>query len=190
MTETHDQGTSYDQGTSHETFATHTHSYLCQQIQMADQKAGFSLAFNSALIASIYASCISGDKDLKVDGDGYALTVFVLAGLSMIVSIWAVWPRTKVGWRKKKEPQQDLGIVFWEGILHQRLHPSRYADAVKGRTTEQLSQALLEHIHALARVCQAKYRCLRFAIAITGIAIAPSLAYFIAFFSAHMENKT
>ena len=186
MTETHDQGTSHDKGTSHETFATHTHSYLCQQIQMADQKAGFSLAFNSALIASIYASCISGDE---FGGDGYALTVFVLAGLSMIVSIWTVWPRTRVGRGKKREPQADLGIVFWEGILHKRPHPGQYADAVKGRTAEQLSLALLEHIHALARVCQEKYCCLRFAIAVSAIAIAPSLAYFIAFFSAHMKDK-
>ena len=174
MTETHDQGT------SHATFSTHTHSYLCQHIQLADQKAAFVLAFNSALIASIYASCLKSDHLEKVDDWArfVALAAFIVAGLSICLCFWIVRPRTNT----TELPLEDKGPIFWEGILQGSRPQQDYTNYVSKLSESELSQALHDHNHDLAKVCAKKYGWLQWSVTAAGFGVVLGICYFANFF--------
>jgi pycsar effector protein len=132
-------------------FARHIHSYLSENIQFADQKAGFIFAASGAVLAyefqkNVHLLWLKSPRSWSWL-DGFAcvsmLSLLVAGGMAAAV----VLPRLKKSYR---------GLVFF-GSIADYGETTRFATAVMQRNNDQLSQDLLSHSYDLAVICRTKY---------------------------------
>jgi hypothetical protein len=156
---------------SAEGFATHVHEYLRDYIELADKKAAFVFAAVSAFLAYLQTkdAALRWWRDPRTWGlaDVLSITVTVLLLLADLMAYLTVAPRLG----GPKAP-----LVYWGAIVQLRA-PSDYAREIAALGPQGRIQALLEHSHDLARVCDAKYQNLSLAMRLGALGLLLGLFY-------------
>jgi len=154
-------------------FAEETHQYIREYIRQADQKAAFFFAGATALIAFLYKANLVHTW-LKAPANWILTdTLSFVATVSLMVSAAAcagtILPRLQ-GPRR--------GIVFF-GAISGRQSGDDYADEVRKKTSSELVNAKLSHVHDLARICNTKFSTLRVGLWSGAIGVASAVLLLI-----------
>jgi hypothetical protein len=135
-------------------FARHTHEYIREYIQMADQKAAFVFATGSALLAFLYSNQASQAwlRNPLTWATKSFVSLIAMFGLAIAaaLAVAVVVPRRR-GSRR--------GFIFWESIVASG-SSSAYANRVAGLAEAEIAREQLHHCYELAFVCQRKYNAL------------------------------
>lgn len=155
------------------TFINGTHTYICDYIKVADQKATFFFTGATALLAFLYKNDVSS-RWLRSPADWRLLDIIafvamVALALGALLALSVIIPRT---------PGSRRGFIFWEAIAEYG-SGREYADDVSTLSPATLVQIKAEHCFDLAKVCRAKYKWLRVALWVCAVGLTASLAVFL-----------
>ena len=152
--------------TTHSDFADHVHSYLCQFILAADQKAAFTLAASSAVLGFLITRFNDSDHP-----DSTCAWIFGIVGASFLVVAGglATW--------SLKPIQNGLkdGLVAWGGISRQK-SADEYIKAVHG---SDLNIEVLTHCYALSAIVRKKYNFLQKAVHCFMVGSVATIVYLV-----------
>lgn len=159
-------------------FEERTHSYLWENVVLADQKAAFLFAGLAAALAYLHEKGIS--RRWLVDpgtwGSENWLAFLAVAGLigGAAFALLVVLPRFSGAAR---------GVVYWKAIAGFE-DGSSYAQHVKGLSQSDLREAILSHSFELARIAKRKFRMFHVALWTGAIGLVSALLYLGLFGSA------
>lgn len=134
-------------------FAEFEHQYLRDYISLADQKAGIALTVYAAVLTFLVQSIPAGsfnDGALSV-ADAVALAAFGFLLTAVGFALAVVTPRLA---------SHGTSLIFFADVAD-RSSRAAYAQEVASKTEQQLTNEVVEHCHALAGICAAKYGHLR-----------------------------
>jgi hypothetical protein len=142
---------------AHGQFAYFLHLYIRDFIKFADQKAAFTLAVTSGILAFLVRQ--GAQKSLLAPlgnrsfSDWSAFFACLLVSLGAFMALLVVLPRLR---------GKPHGIIYWGAFL--RLgDASAYKAALRPLDDNQLVSAVLEHCHELAEIADRKYEFLKWA---------------------------
>lgn len=138
-------------------FAEETHQYVRDYIRQADQKATFLFAGASTLVAYLNSTGIA-QRWLSNPGNWTMLDVlafFATIGLMIGAACCAFVITPRLSGSKK-------GLVFFNAIQEHET-PGEYASEINSKTSAELCEAKLKHIHELSKVCREKFSFLSWA---------------------------
>lgn len=154
-------------------FASFTHQYVRDYINLADQKATFFFTGATALLAFLYSRNVSARwlKPLMTWNILDTTTFVAMAALAgaAFLALLVVIPRT---------PGSRRGFLFWEAVAEYETG-RQYADELWLLSPPSLFQVKAEHCFELAKVCRRKYRMLRCALWTGAVGLAGSLFVFL-----------
>jgi len=154
-------------------FAEAIHQYVRDYIRQADQKAAFFFAGATALIAFLYKSNLVHlwlkPSAQWLFGDVVSFIATTALAVSALASAAAILPRLRGSKR---------GIVFFSAIAECQ-STDEYLSEVRKRSTEELLDDKLSHVHELARVCHAKYSVLKVGLWSAAVGVAAAVLLFV-----------
>jgi hypothetical protein len=138
-------------------FISLVHAYLWSAITLADQKAGFVFAVDSAFVG--YLLSAGAARQLRTPGTWHllqwsALVSLVFLGVSIGGVVNVVMPRLG---------GKSSGLIYFKAVSA-RKNSERYVVDVLSSTDSGLNAALAEHSYEVARISTQKYQHLRFAM--------------------------
>jgi len=138
-------------------FMSLVHSYLWSAVTLADQKAAFVFAVDSAFLG--YLLSAGALRQLRTPGIWHlpqllALVSLVFLGVSIGGVVSVVMPRLG---------GKSSGLIYFKAVAA-RKNSERYVLDVLSSTDSSLNAALAEHSYEVARISTQKYRHLRFAM--------------------------
>ena len=157
-------------------FEERTHSYLWENVVLADQKAAFLFAGLAATLAYLHEKGISRRwlTDPRAWGLENWLAFLAVVGLlgGAALALLVILPRFGGATR---------GVVYWKAIASFQ-DSSSYTQHVKSLGQSDLHEAMLSHCFELARIAKKKFRLFHLALW-TGSAGLVSALLYLAFFS-------
>jgi len=146
-------------------FSRHVHSYVCEHIQFADQKAGFLFAFAGAVLAyafqkSLHMRWLKTPASWSIFDLMAFLSMFSLL-ISELLAASVVLPRLRSSHR---------GTIFFRSIAA-HVSAGEYATEMSSLDADGFSRELLKHAYDLSKICSTKYSVLTSAlwVALVGI---------------------
>lgn len=152
-------------------FMSLVHSYLLSAITLADQKAAFLFAADSAFLGYLLSRGLlrqltPGNASWLLP-EWLAFGCLVSLGISIGAAIYVVMPR--LGGNSR-------GIIYFRAIAA-RKSSEQYVTDVLSSTDSSLNVALAEHSYEVARISSRKYQHLRFGMWIGALGFLAGLAY-------------
>ena len=152
-------------------FMSLVHSYLLSGITLADQKAAFLFAADSAFLGYLLSRGLlrqltPGNASWLLP-EWLAFGCLVALGISIGTAIYVVMPR--LGGNSK-------GLIYF-GAIAARKDSEQYVADVLSSTEASLDVALAEHSYEVARISNRKYRHLRFGMWVGALGFLAGLAY-------------
>jgi hypothetical protein len=143
-------------------FGRHVHTYMREQISLADQKTAFVLAIDASLMGVLAARGV-GAALLPLSESSLISWVGMLAiaclACSALLAMLIVFPRLK--------GSKD-GIVFWLSVAEFG-SGLEYQQRIRSLRNTVLTDELLVHVYELSVVCKRKYRLLSWSM-VLGVA--------------------
>lgn len=140
-------------------FADFLHQSLNHNIALADRKS--SIVFTLTTAVTVFVLQQDPSVFHASDGawlrTGWIATIVVLL-LSAATAFGVVFPRIN---------RRRNGLLFWSSVARHET-ALEYADCVACSSSDVLLESKFEHCHALANICQAKYRLLRVSMILAG----------------------
>jgi|GEM_PF-3279913 len=156
-------------------FEERTHSYLWENVVLADQKAAFLFAGLAAALAYLHEKGISRRwlADPKTWGAENWLAFLAVAGLigGAALALLVVLPRFSGAPR---------GVVYWKAIARFKSGGS-YAQHVRGLGQSDLHEAILSHCFELARIAKKKFGLFHLALWIGAVGFVSALLHLAIF---------
>ncbi len=152
-------------------FVSLVHSYLLSGITLADQKAGFLFASDSAFLGYLLSAGLL--RELKPGTSPWLLPQWmafgslVSLGLSIAIAIFVVMPR--LGGSKD-------GLIYFRAIAARRKR-EHYVTDLFSSTDMSLNLALAEHSYEVAQISTRKYKYLRVGMWIGTLGFLAGLSY-------------
>ncbi len=138
---------------NHENFLWNTHKYINDYIRFSDTKAGFCLAFESAVLGAAVTARVH-DLFLTVPPKSWTAmawlgaSAFILLLVGIIAAVWSVKPRLR--------NPQGKAYIFWGGIV-QHGDGASFWNFLSTKTRTELNEHLAGHVFALGVVASSKY---------------------------------
>lgn len=136
---------------------------LADLIKQADTKATatfYVLGITAAaLLARLTATKLNNAGNVVWMGLFVIAAILILVALKTIITV--IYPRLGKGSKK--------GFIYFKDITSQSL--AEYVERGRRVSEEETVTLLYEHAHNLARISEAKFRALRYALILTGVAI-------------------
>ncbi len=187
-------------GSSMDGFARHLHSYVREQIELADKKAGAILALVAIFLGYFHNQQVvrkwpdlvnpglwkgtkrffSQSPPTWLDTSATANSAFydqlptglsVVAVISLLISAAYAFVTVAPRLRGSRD-----GLVFWNAITRYK-SAAIYAERVTNSSASELTSAVLLHSYELSRICRRKYRGLIRATWFAIVGAAAALAY-------------
>jgi hypothetical protein len=154
-------------------FAEETHLYVREQIRLADQKATFSFASSTALLAYLHKGGLANRWVVFPNAWSlpHMLSFLATVGLLLcaVACLATVMPRLKGAKR---------GLVFFAAIsAHDGSHD--YTSEVMRQSLSGLCEAKLKNVYELSAVCKRKYDMLKWGQWLGAIGLIASLLLLI-----------
>ena len=152
-------------------FISLVHSYLLSTVTLADQKAAFLFAADSAFLGYLMSDGLI--RQLRPPPSGWqmtqwsALASLLILGVSIAMAIYVVMPR--LGGRSS-------GLIYFRAIAT-RKNMELYVAEVVSSADSSLSAALAEHSYELAKISTRKYQHLRIGMWTGALGFLAGLAY-------------
>lgn len=148
-------------------FTDFLHQSLNHNIALADRKASIVFTLATAVVVFVLQrnpAVLRGDEGAVVQ----AMWIGVLLALltSAAAAFGVVFPRIH---------RRRNGFLFWSSVARHET-AAGYAAHVSGQSSDVLLSARFEHCHALASICQAKYRLLRLSMIVAALGLAGFVA--------------
>ncbi len=144
-------------------FSVFVHSYVWSSILLAEQKAGFLFASNTAFLGYLVSTLPKYFADFPLAQQVLAGAAILSLVLSNAAVLAAVFPRMG---------GNSTGLIYFKAIS-ERPSSLTYADEVSQSSNADLEKATATHVYEISRICREKYRCVRIALilAFAGFAI-------------------
>jgi hypothetical protein len=159
-------------------FAGAVHENISQNIQFADQKAGFLFAAVAAMLAFLYQKGITTawmkNPASWHPGDYVAFAAVFGLAVGAFFAVAVVLPRT--GGDSKGDSE---GLVFWKSIAKYK-NAEAYANKVREPQSD-LTEEMLHHCYELAKNCKLKYLFVHIAGWCGGIGLLASILFLVFF---------
>ncbi len=153
-------------------FADFHHQYVGQYIQLADTKAGASFAITSGATVYLLNSERFADAfmlNASLGASLLAALAFILLNLSSVMSFLVVVPRL---------PKGGDSLVFWKSVA-ELSNGAEYTNRISSLSDSSLAAERVSHCYNLSVVCARKYKMLRRAMLIGGLAMVVTFLYWI-----------
>jgi hypothetical protein len=158
-------------------FEERTHSYLWENVVLADQKAAFLFAGLAATLAYLHEKGISRRwlADPRAWGLENWLAFLAVVGLlgGAALALLVVLPRFSGATR---------GVVYWKAIAGFE-SGSRYARHVRSLSQSDLHEAILSHSFELAQIAKRKFRVFHLALWTGAVGLVSALLHLALFSS-------
>lgn len=158
-------------------FEERTHSYLWENVVLADQKAAFLFAGLAATLAYLHEKGISRRwlADPRAWGLENWLAFLAVAGLlgGAALALLVVLPRFSGATR---------GVVYWKAIAGFESGGS-YARHVRSLSQGDLHEAILSHSFELAQIAKRKFRVFNLALWVGAVGLVSALLHLALFSS-------
>jgi hypothetical protein len=144
-------------------FSDFLHQSLNHNIALADHKAGIVFTLATAVIVFVLQrnpAVLHGIDGMVMQTMWMGVLVSLLT--SAATAFGVVFPRL---YRRRN------GLLFWSSVARHET-ASGYAADVGSQSSEALLAARFEHCHALASICQTKYRLLRLSMFVAALGLA------------------
>ena len=152
-------------------FARHVHTYTTEYIKLADQKAAFVCAINSALLCYLFKNDFHEHWLKKVSTwtvlDFMCFIAMLTLAIGLCLAGSVIVPRLR---------QSHTGFVFFNSVAEYK-SANEYSSEVIASLPIHLNRAILKHIYDLAGVCKAKYWKLTISLWATSVGIILSLIF-------------
>ncbi len=152
-------------------FMSLVHSYLWSAITLADQKAAFLFAADSAFLGYLLSHGLlrqlTRGNAFRLLPEWLALGCLVSLGISVGEAIYVVMPR--LGGNSR-------GMIYFREIAA-RKNSEQYVKDVLSSTDSSLNVALAEHSYEVALISNRKYQHLRFGMWIGVLGFLAGLTY-------------
>jgi hypothetical protein len=155
-------------------FASETHSYIVDNIRLADEKAAFFFGASAAILYLLFQSM---QKHLASPLSAWALREIVgglamtALGIACLIGLAVVTPRRGRG---------GSGHIFFGAIARFDSRDS-YVEEVLAMPDERLMSERLEHCYDLAKICYQKYRALVWELRTLFFGLVLAASYFVFF---------
>lgn len=153
-------------------FSSETHSYVVDNIRLADEKAAFFFGASAAILYLVFQS-MQPHMVSPLAAWPLQRVVGILAmsalGIACLIGLGVVTPRRGHG---------DFGHIFFGEIVQFESRDS-YVEGVLAMPDEQLIRERLEHCYDLAKICDQKYRALIWELRTLFLGLVLAASYFV-----------
>jgi hypothetical protein len=155
-------------------FASETHSYIGDNIRLADEKAAFFFGASAAILYLLFQSMqkqLASPLAAWTLRQGVGILAMTSLGMACLIGLGVVTPR---------RGRSVSGHIFF-GTIAEFDSRATYVEEVLAMPDQQLISERLEHCYDLARICDRKYRALLWELRTLFVGLILAASYFVFF---------